>query len=235
MLYHTTTILLFRPFISHARSKLLPEPLDPLGLCTNSAANIVTLVKAYRRDYSLRHIVNIAVHTVFTAATIHLSNITSTNVSYGANARQYLESCTEILERMGETWPSALRSLHVVHSLMVKYGAIGASSAADTQEEPSPKDYTYAERQEQRLLGSFATMPQLQRHSSTFAMQDPAAWAKTANSGAPDPVAPPTGHETQPCDFIATDFDMSFFDVPDLSLFNAPLFTEWSSSFSFSE
>jgi hypothetical protein len=116
MIYHTTTILLFRPFISHARSKFLPEPLDPLGLCTNSAANIVTLAKAYHRNYSLRHIVNIAVHAIFTAATIHLSNMmTSSNVSYGANARQYLGSCTEILEKMGEAWPSSLRSLHVIH------------------------------------------------------------------------------------------------------------------------
>ena len=48
ILYHTATILLFRPFISQARSNCLPASFDPLGSCTNSAVKIVTLVKNLR-------------------------------------------------------------------------------------------------------------------------------------------------------------------------------------------
>jgi hypothetical protein len=136
---------------------------------------------------------------------------------------------------------------------MVKYGATDeeAAPATETQEEPSPKDYTYAARQEQRLLGSFSSMPQLQAqhdHPPTFPMQDQAeaaapCWTDTADVDAVQPVslAAPSQEtqpgQQQPCGFIATDFDMSFFDVPDMSLFNPPLFSDsgWTSSFSFTE
>ena len=103
MLYHTTIILVFRPLTSHARSKFLPEPFGPLGSCTSSAVKISTLAKAYHARYSLRNIVNIAVHAVFTASTSYLSNLASKHVSYEPNAHQYLESCMSFLEEMGET------------------------------------------------------------------------------------------------------------------------------------
>lgn len=227
MLYHTTTILLFRPFISHTQSKFLPEPFDPLGSCTSSAVKIVALAKAYRSNYSLRTVVNIAVHCVFTAATIHLSNVTSTNVSYGANARHYLGSCMDILEEMGQTWPSAQRCLHVVHSLMVKYKIKSMNSAihqAPSDEEASPKDYTYEERCEQRLLGSLPTMPQLQA-------QNP-AMVGGMQAGPSDTLLDSTLGIPQPQAYIPTDFDMAFFDVPDMSgpLYDSFMASMWNAS-----
>lgn len=230
MLYHTTTILVFRPLISHARSRLLPEPFDPIGSCTSSAVKIVTLAKSHRTRYSLRNIVNIAVHAVFTASTIHLSNVTSTNVSYGFNARQYLGSCMEFLEEMGGTWPSALRCLHVIHSLMAKYGISGTCSTvqlASSEEGGSPKDYTYEERCEQRVPGSLPAMPQLIPQSSlTMQQQTQISGPDPSMQRFTDPLPTFSAEDPQPQQYyIPTDFDMSFFDVPDMSvsLFESPM------------
>jgi hypothetical protein len=228
MLYYTTTILLFRPFMSQDRSKLLPESFDPLGLCTGSAVKIVTLARAFRTRYSLRNIVNIAVHAVFTASTIHLCNVASTNVSYELNARQYLSCCTSFLQEMGETWPCALRCLHVIHSLMAKFEVPITSVTAQppsSEEGGSPIDYTYEERAEQRTINSLPTMPQL-------LPQLPQSFTGTLQQHTPMSGAEPISHDffEPPQDFpaevppqsqqyyIPTDFDMSFFDVPDMSL-----------------
>lgn len=231
-------ILVFRPTISHSRSKLLPEPFDPLGLCTNSAVKISTLTKAYRSRYSLRKIVNIAVHCVFTASTIHLSNLASMNVGYEHSARQYLSHCMSFLQEIGETWPSATRSLHVIKSLITKYNVPGdfeleqINSTNPEDEETSPKDYTYDERLEQKAAACLPTMPQLQPQVSQ--MED-----STSNSDLQThPVeVPPPGNQSEfsgdPFQqyYIPTEFDMAVFDVPDMSMAMFDTNMSWNPSY----
>ena len=226
MLYHTTMILVFRPTISHSRSKLLPEPFDPLGSCTGSAVKISTLTKAYRSRYSLRKIVNIAVHCVFTASTIHLCNLTSMNVGYESSARQHLSQCMSFLQEIGETWPSATRSLHVIKSLIIKYNVPGdfdvsqtTSHKAQEDEETSPKDYTYEERLEHKAAGSLPTMPQILPQvpqggysTSEFDLStQPMDAPFVSNQG--DLSMDPSQQY-----YIPTGFEMAVFDVPDMSM-----------------
>lgn len=227
MLYHTTMILVFRPMISQNRSKLLPEPFDPLGLCTSSAVKIATLTKAYQSRYSLRKIVNIAVHCVFTASTIHLSNLTSTNVGYESSARHYLSHCMSFLQAIGETWPSATRSLHVIRGLITKYRIPGDFSTYEStttnelreNEETSPKDYTFDARLEHKAAASLATMPQLRPQISQV---DHRTGNTVMQTPPLEPPIPPTQGDfstdlaEQYC--IPTDFEMAVFDVPDMSM-----------------
>ena len=226
MLYHTTMILVFRPTISHSRSKLLPERFDPLGSCTSSAVKISTLAKAYRLRYSLRKIVNIAVHCVFTASTIHLSNLASTNVGYESSARQYLGHCMSFLQEIGETWPSATRSLHVIMRLITKYNVPGdfniyetTSNEAQEDEETSPKDYTFDERLEHKAAASLPTMPQLLPQISQLEYSTSNFELQTHPLEAPLPSSQDefSGDPTQQS-YIPTDFDMAVFDVPDMSM-----------------
>ncbi len=224
MLYHTTTILVFRPLISHARSKLLPESFYPLGSCTSSVVKISTMAKAYRARYSLRNISNIAVHAVFTAVTIHLCNLDSANVSYEPNARQYLGNCLSFLEEIGNTWPSALRYLHVIHSLIAKYHVAQNNSVtqlATSKDGASPKDYTREKRIEQRVLGSLPAIPQLLPQSSLATQQQ--IQTSRSISDAPGAMELPSPLPTDALKpqqyYIPTDFDMSFFDVADMSTF----------------
>ncbi len=171
MLYHTSRILLFRPLICYPSSKLAGELESPLGCCTGSAVKIVTLAKAHQSRYSLRNIVNIAVHAVFTASTIHLSNVLSCNSVYEFKARQYLSTCMEILNELGGTWSSALRCQHMLQSLMGKYGAPAPRTQGEVPlriglEDSSPEDYTNGQQilemdPETNLEAIFGPLPSL--------------------------------------------------------------------------
>ena len=230
MLYHTTMILVFRPMIPHARSKLLPESFDPLGLCTGSAVKIASLIKAYRSKYSLRKIVNIAVHCVFTASTIHLCNLTSTTISYETSARHYLSQCISFLQEIGETWPSATRSLHVIWGLIAKYripgdfslnGGITSNESQENDEEMSPKDYTFDARLEHKAVASLPTMPQLRTQVSQGDQSTSDTVMQTQPFEAPDMTS--QGAFSSEIDLteqycIPTDFEMAAFDVPDMSM-----------------
>ena len=176
ILYHTATILLFRPFISQMRSDCLPASFDPLGTCTNSAVKIVTLVKSYKRDYSLQFCHNMAVHGLFTASTIHLVNVVSKIASYEHSARQHLFRSIELMREMGDTWQSACRCLQVIWSLMEKHAINIRQAAVSDRAQPSLNtmsldeddypnnlnlDYTYESRSRQQLMDSMPSLPQL--------------------------------------------------------------------------
>ena len=179
ILYHTATTLLFRPFISQKRSDCVPASLDPLSECTNSAVKIVTLVKAYKRDYSLQYCHNMAVHGLFTASTIHLVNTVSKIASYEHNARQNLFRSIELMREMGETWRSARRCLQVIWSLMEKHAInihqAPVSGSAQTRLNTVSLDeddylnnmgldYTYESRSRQQLMDSMPSLPQVIAH-----------------------------------------------------------------------
>lgn len=175
ILYHTATVLLFRPFISQARSNCLPASFDPLGSCTNSAVKIVTLVKTYKEDYSLQFSHNMAIHGLFTASTIHLVNIVSKIDSYEHSARQNLFRSIELMKEMCETWRSANRCLQVIRSLMEKHNIniaqglvsdIGqrklttVSFDEDDYLHNTNMDYTYESRSRHQFMHSMPNLPQ---------------------------------------------------------------------------
>ena len=187
ILYHTAIILLFRPFISQARSNCLPASFDPLGSCTNSAVKIVTLVKTYGRDYSLQFSHNMAVHGLFTASTIHLVNIVSKIDSYEHSARQNLFRSIELLKEMGETWRSAHRCLQVIWSIMDKHNiSLAPAPVSDIVYPKSTTvpideddylyntnmDYTYESRSRQRFEHSMPNLPQFVNHTDISGYSD---------------------------------------------------------------
>jgi hypothetical protein len=129
MMYHTTIILLFRPFGS--QKQVAGIPASPWELCTTSATSIVTLLKLYRSRFSLHYIVNLAVHMVFTASIVHLVNATSSNESLRRTSKNALRTCISGFAEIGEVWASASKSLQVVESLQTKWQLQSASSPED--------------------------------------------------------------------------------------------------------
>jgi len=138
MMYHTTTILLFRPFGS--QKQIAGIPASPWELCTASANSIVTLIKLYRSRYSLRYIVNLSVHMIFTASIIHLVNATSSNDSLRRSSNNALRTCTSAFVEIGKVWPSASKSLRVVESLQQKWQIHTSSQPID--DDVSPQNWT---------------------------------------------------------------------------------------------
>ena len=145
MMYHTTTILLFRPFGS--QKQIAGIPASPWELCTASANSIVTLIKLYRSRYSLRYIVNLSVHMIFTASIIHLVNATSSNDSLRRSSNNALRTCTSAFVEIGKVWPSASKSLRVVESLQQKWQIHTSSQPIDddvsAQNWTNANNYTY--------------------------------------------------------------------------------------------
>src|SRR5271169_5905831 len=143
MMYHTTTILLFRPFGS--QKQIAGIPASPWELCTASANSIVTLIKLYRSRYSLKYMVNLSVHMIFTASIIHLVNATSSNDSLRRSSNNSLRTCTSAFMEIGKVWASASKSLRVVESLQQKW-QIQTSSPPTEDDIPPQKwanTYTY--------------------------------------------------------------------------------------------
>ena len=112
-------ILLFRPFGS--KKQMAGISASPWELCTASANSIITLLKLYRSRFSLRYMVNLSVHMLFTASIVHLVNATSANESLQRSSKNALRICISAFEEIGEVWVSALKSLQVVKSLQQKW------------------------------------------------------------------------------------------------------------------
>ena len=135
MVYNTTMILLFRPFISGTLCAQLSETVDPMALCIKSATTMTGLFRRYRSIYTLTNIVNIAVHALFTAATVHLCSlqleVTSDN-SFASSAQQLgrgkdwnnLSESLTMLQEIAQAWPSAYRCVRVINRLLQKYSPI---------------------------------------------------------------------------------------------------------------
>ena len=122
MMYHTTMILLFRPFISGKLCKHLMETTSPANICRTSANSVVQLLQTYLATHGLRKIANIVVHIAITTSIIHLSNLDPQGVKPHADESwRNLVDCTTFLQEIAQSWPSAYRCLHVINRLMQKY------------------------------------------------------------------------------------------------------------------
>jgi len=134
MVYHTTMILLFRPFGS--QKQIAGISASPWELCTASANSIVTLLKLYRSRFSLRYMVNLSVYIIFTASIVHLVNATSVNESLQRSSKNALAVCVSGFEEIGEVWVSALKSLSVVKSLQQKWQLKTSSPTEEVAPQP---------------------------------------------------------------------------------------------------
>ena len=72
MYYHSTVLLLFRPFL---RVDLTNSKVSPQEICSSSADNVAALVAKYRRIYGLRRTPILVAHAILTSSIIHLLHL----------------------------------------------------------------------------------------------------------------------------------------------------------------
>ena len=117
MQYYTVMILVNRPFFSAPKgAKITPSNVFACrSSCTVAAANLVKLVRIYRRLYTLQCINVQSVHLVFTAGLIHVYNACgSSNSTIRDVAMNDLEICCEALNEMSHQFKNALRAKEVI-------------------------------------------------------------------------------------------------------------------------
>lgn len=144
LLYRTSFILLFRPFLSAKNRKLFQWllPNTPYGICRESAMSIATLISLYRDRFTLRCIVNLSVHVLFTASTVLLLDASSSDTDVRKKALLSLNTCTNALDEISIAWPNAERSANVIRLLAEKWGihiitgdSINRSLSVDIQDD----------------------------------------------------------------------------------------------------
>ncbi|KAK4688188.1 hypothetical protein P7C73_g1920, partial [Tremellales sp. Uapishka_1] len=115
MVYHVTTIYLFRPYY-RSHLDITPAPSDR---CKSAALAISELLKTYETTHGLRRSPATTVPVVFAAATIRLLSSVSEQ-STGPELDKNVRALNELIEHMGQialTWTEARRGLNVIISL----------------------------------------------------------------------------------------------------------------------
>ncbi|KAL3420025.1 C6 transcription factor, partial [Phlyctema vagabunda] len=121
--YHVSMILLHRPFFpafrqasQSIRAQVFEENLHARA-CRLSAEKICLILRAFKNHYKLRFLPISAAHCAFTAAVIHLLDLTHTDLRTRSKAKHQLSICTDALEEMRETWVWSTRCLKSIQSL----------------------------------------------------------------------------------------------------------------------
>lgn len=119
MIYHTTVILLHRPFIPGPNQSLVPSLLPCASICASAADTVLSIIDAMLSKDKLRYVMNYAVYYIFTSAIIF---ITSASVkretdTKSLEAKAKVKKCMQALDEIESTWPTASKSCHIIAEL----------------------------------------------------------------------------------------------------------------------
>ncbi|OJD36459.1 nitrogen assimilation transcription factor nit-4 [Diplodia corticola] len=143
MQYHTTMILLHRPFLTSFRAANgqlggLRDGSIHATMCRNSADWIVAIFRWYRGHYTLRKIPVSAVHCAFTAAVIFLAAATADAADVRARAALALRALCRALDEMRAAWNWSARALRAVRSIARVWDV--ELSVSSVQQPPPPRE-----------------------------------------------------------------------------------------------
>ncbi|KAL8297319.1 hypothetical protein RB597_006419 [Gaeumannomyces tritici] len=123
-MYHVFLILLHRPFVAdgHLFSVSRSTSVNALMTCTAAATEIVHLIRAYHRTFSVRRAPYLISYATYVAATIHV-RIASRRTPQ-SDAYSSLETCLAVFHENQETNWAARRATAIVQNLMHRFGVV---------------------------------------------------------------------------------------------------------------
>ncbi|OAA58432.1 nitrogen assimilation transcription factor nirA [Niveomyces insectorum RCEF 264] len=174
ILYHTSLILLYRPFFRLATTK----PPDTTGggndallrrahrVCTEEAASVNAFFRAYGRTYWFCYQTYLTSYCVYTAATVEVQQVRHPDRTVSSQAVERLATTLRMLEAESQQTPGIRRSVDIIKAQLNEprrdggnvMVSIGPSVAAGVDEATGPQD-------------GRAVMAQ---HSSTVPIRSPA-------------------------------------------------------------
>lgn len=119
ILYHTMLILIFRPFFMWQwRPNLREHPLSLRAqeVCTEEAANVNELLRAYGRLFNFRYQSYLVSYCVYTAATIDVRLIHHEDKGLAQEAADRLVITLRMLETEVKQTPGIKRSIDIIRS-----------------------------------------------------------------------------------------------------------------------
>ncbi|CAO3650301.1 unnamed protein product [Cunninghamella blakesleeana] len=118
LVYHTTVILLHRLFIPNNANDSSTSSMTDYNICVESATCIMNIAHSMLQKNILKYISNTSVYCVFTSGIIFINSATSKNdPGKSFDAKLSINKIMHILNKMGDTWPSALRSAGILGEL----------------------------------------------------------------------------------------------------------------------
>lgn len=137
-MYHVLTILLHRPFVAdgHLFNTSRSISVNSFITCASAADNIVSVLRAYDRVFSVRHAPYLISYATYVAATIHVR--IAAKHSTESQARECLETCMSVFRENRETNWAVRRAQTIVEGLMNRLG-VNLSQGHDNSQ---PSDRT---------------------------------------------------------------------------------------------
>lgn len=119
MIYHTTVILLHRPFIPGPNQSLVPSLLPCASICSSAADSVLSITNAMLSEDKLRYVMNYTVYYIFTSAIIFITNACAKRESdtKSLDAKVKVTKCMQALDEIEGTWTTASKSCQIIAEL----------------------------------------------------------------------------------------------------------------------
>jgi hypothetical protein len=125
MIYHTTVILLHRPFIPGPNQSLIPSLLPCASICSAAADAVLSITNSMLSENKLRFVMNYSVYYIFTSALIFTKTacINKAEAPPTADYNKSLEAkvkvtkCMQALDEIEATWTTASKNCQILAEL----------------------------------------------------------------------------------------------------------------------
>jgi hypothetical protein len=118
MIYHTTAILLHRPFIPGPNQSLTPSLLPCASICSAAADSVLSIANSMLAENKLRYVMNYAVYYIFTSGIIFIKSAASgSDHSKTLDAKVKVTKCMQALDEIEITWTTASKSCQILAEL----------------------------------------------------------------------------------------------------------------------
>lgn len=117
-MYNVLLILLHRPFVSEGHLATPSVTSNAFSVCTLAATDIVRLLVAYDRSFSIKRAPYLISYATYVAATIHVRIAAQKEVN--SEAHTYLAGCLKVFKQNQETNAAVRRAHAVINNLMKK-------------------------------------------------------------------------------------------------------------------
>lgn len=146
-MYHVLLILLHRPFVAdgHLYHNARSVSVNSLLICITAATNIINLLKAYHRAFSIQRAPYLISYATYVSATIHVR--LAAQRGQNSDAHRMLATCLAVFGANQTTNWAAKRANMIVEGLMKKLNVKVSSLQSDLEdEEPSGNQNHYGHR-----------------------------------------------------------------------------------------
>ncbi|KAK9719858.1 hypothetical protein K7432_004516 [Basidiobolus ranarum] len=119
VLYHSALILLHRPYIPNPNSRVNTSPYPSLQICTTSANSITAITYICSGEPGLEEVLVFILFPIFTAATVHLTNMTTKDIRLANLAKKNLTKDMILLGKIRKRWGCAGKYYIVLRELLI--------------------------------------------------------------------------------------------------------------------